>query len=149
MADTTSQSSGPVPRQSSRGVPEPTGWVGWIIFAGTMMMLIGTLHVIQGLVALFNDEFYVVAKSGLTVHVDYTTWGWVHLIGGLIIIAAGMGLFAGRIWARTVGVILAAVSLIVNFAFIASYPFWSTIVIAMDIFVIWALTVHGREMKEI
>ena len=77
------------PRGASAGAPEShllnvqptemTGWVGWIAFAGVMMVLLGTFHAIQGLVALFQDEYFLVAKSGLTVHVDYTAWGWVHL----------------------------------------------------------------------
>lgn len=144
-----------VPRQSarsasgSRSASEPSGWVGWITFAGTMMMIIGSLHVVQGLVAVFNDEYYLVTKNGLTVHLDYTAWGWTHIIAGLVVIGAGLGVFAGRTWARVVGVILATVSILLNFAFIASYPFWSVIVIAMDVFVIMALTVHGKELAEL
>jgi hypothetical protein len=152
MAETTSTSDrgSTIPRQSSGGVQqEVTGWVGWIIFAGTMLVLVGTFHVIQGLVALFDDGYYLVGKNGLTVNVDYTGWGWTHLIGGIIIIAAGLGLFAGRMWARVVGVVLAGLSAILNFAFIAAYPFWSLTVIALDIFVIYALTAHGREMKSV
>jgi hypothetical protein len=137
-----------VPRQSTRSTSGPSGWVGWITFAGTMMMIIGALHVVQGLVAVFNDEYYLVGKNGLTVHLDYTAWGWTHIIAGLVVIGAGLGVFAGRMWARVVGIILATVSILLNFAFIASYPFWSVIVIAMDVFVIMALTVHGREMQD-
>jgi hypothetical protein len=136
------------PRQSARAGGAPSGWVGWIIFAGVMMIMVGSFHVIQGLVAVFNDEYYLVTKSGLTVKLDYTGWGWIHIIAGLVVIGAGLALFAGQMWARVVGIILAAASALLNFAFIASYPFWSTIVIAMDIFIIMALTVHGKEMKE-
>ena len=137
-----------VPRQSTRSASEPSGWVGWITFAGTMMMIIGSLHVVQGLVAVFNDEYYLVTKNGLTVHLDYTQWGWTQIIAGLLVIGAGLGVFAGKMWARVVGVVLACLSILVNFAFIAAYPFWSVIVIAMDVFVIMALTVHGREMAD-
>ena len=114
-----------------------------------MMVMVGIFHAIQGLVAVFQDDYYLVAKSGLTVHLDYTAWGWTHLILGVVVAAAGVALFSGKMWARVVGVIVAGLSLLVNFAFIAAYPFWSVIVIAMDIFVILALTVHGREMKEL
>jgi hypothetical protein len=138
-----------VPRQSARSASEPSGWVGWIAFAGTMLMIIGGLNVVQGLVAVFNDEYYLVTKNGLTVHLDYTAWGWTQIIAGLVVIGAGLGILAGQMWARVVGVILASLSILVNFAFIAAYPFWSVIVIAMDVFVIMALTVHGREMKEL
>ena len=137
-----------VPRQSTRSASGPSGWVGWITFAGTMMMIIGALHAVQGLVAVFNDEYYLVGKNGLTVHLDYTQWGWTQIIAGLVVIGAGLGLFAGQMWARVVGVVLASISILLNFAFIASYPFWSAIVIAMDVFVIMALTVHGREMQD-
>ena len=137
-----------VPRQSARS-SGPSGWVGWIIFAGTMMIMIGSFHIVHGLVAVFNDEYYLVTKSGLTVHLDYTSWGWTHIIAGIVVIGAGLGLFAGQMWARVVGIVLASISALLNFAFIASYPFWSAIVIAMDVFVIMALTVHGREMKEV
>ncbi len=152
MPDTRSSStsaSSTVPRQSRSTDPEPTGWVGWIVFAGTMMVVVGIIHIFQGLVALFNDDYYLVAKSGLTIHLDYTGWGWTHIILGAIVAAAGLGLYTGRMWARVVGVGVAVLSLLVNFAFIAAYPFWSTIVIAVDVFVIFALTVHGKEMKSV
>jgi hypothetical protein len=124
-----------------------TGWVGWIVFAGTMLLLVGTFHVVQGLVAIFEDDFYLVGKNGLVVTVDYTAWGWTHLIAGIIIIFAGIGLFRSQLWARLVGMALALISALLNFAFIAAYPIWSAVVIAIDVFVIYALTVHGEEMK--
>jgi hypothetical protein len=130
---------------------QPTGqtaWVGWIAFAGLMMVMLGTFHAVQGLVALFKDEYFLVGKSGLTLHVDFTTWGWIHIIGGIIIIAAGVGLFVGKVWARTIGVILAMVSAVVNVSFLAAYPIWSAIMIAVDVLVIWAITVHGSELRE-
>jgi hypothetical protein len=124
-----------------------SGWVGWIAFAGTIMIMLGVFHIIQGLVALFNDQYYLVANSGLVVQVDYTTWGWVHLIAGIIVLVAGFCLFAGQIWARVVGVIVALLSAILNVAFLGAYPIWSLIMIALDVVVILALTVHGSEMK--
>ena len=87
-----------------------TGWVGWVAFAGIMMVLLGSFHVIQGLIALFNDDYYLVTKNGLAVNFDFTTWGWVHLIGGCIVVAAGVCVFLGQIWARSVGVVVAMVS---------------------------------------
>ena len=125
-----------------------TAWVGWIAFAGMMMLMLGSFHVIQGLVALFQDEYFMVGKSGLVVHVDYTAWGWLHVIGGIIVAAAGLAVFTGRVWARTVGVIVAMVSAVVNVGFLSAYPVWSAIMIAIDILVIWALTVHGAELRQ-
>jgi hypothetical protein len=127
---------------------EQTAWVGWIAFAGLMMVMLGTFHAVQGLVALFKDDYFLVGKSGLTLSVDFTTWGWIHIIGGIIIVAAGVGLFVGKVWARTIGVILAMVSAIVNVSFLAAYPIWSATMIAVDVLVIWAITVHGSELRD-
>jgi hypothetical protein len=126
---------------------DDSAWTGWIAFAGVVMVMLGIFHAIQGLVAIFKDEYYLVGKSGLVVNVDYTAWGWVHLLGGIILVAAGVAVFSGQIWARTVGVILALVSAIVNVGFLAAYPLWSLMMIALDVTVILALTVHGSEMK--
>lgn len=126
-----------------------TGWVGWIYFAAIMMLVVGMIHMLQGLVALFKDEYYVVGEGGLVLEVDWTAWGWVHLLGGLVLILAGAGLFAGQMWARVVGVILAVVSIAINFAFFAAYPWWSAMIIAIDVLVIWALVVHGQEPKSV
>ena len=145
MTDTASTAG--VGSSARRSVPEPTGWVGWIVFAGTMMVMVGVFHVIEGLIALFNDEYYLVGKNGLVVELDYTGWGWTHVILGTLVFVAGLALFSGATWARVVGVTLAGLSALANFAFIAAYPLWSVIVIALDVFVILALTVHGREMK--
>lgn len=123
-----------------------SGWVGWAMFASTMMVLIGFFHIMQGLVALFDDGYFLVTDNGLTVSADYTAWGWTHLIGGAVVVIAGGCLFTGQTWARVVGVTCAVLSAIINFAFIAAYPFWSVIVIALDVFVILALTVHGRDI---
>ena len=143
-----SQDGGPGATRAS-GLEAPSGWVGWIAFAAVMMIMLGCFHAIQGLVALFDDKKFLIADSGLTVSVDYTAWGWIHLIGGIIIALAGISLFAGRLWARIVGVIAALASAIVNIAFLSAYPIWSTIMIALDILIIWALTVHGAEMKKV
>jgi hypothetical protein len=125
-----------------------TGWVGWIVFAGVMMLILGIFHAIEGLVALFQESYYLVAANGLTVHVDYTAWGWTHLIFGIIVIVAGAALLVGQTWARVVAVALAVISAVVNIGFLAAYPVWSAIMIAVDILVIWALTVHGGEMRD-
>jgi hypothetical protein len=136
--------------RDARANYEPaTGWVGWIAFAGMMMMLLGIFHAFQGLVAIFRDEYYAVGSSGLVVNVDYTTWGWVHLLGGILIAGAGAGLLAGQMWARVVGVLMAFASALINVAFLAALPIWSTIMIAIDVLVIWAITVHGREMRSV
>jgi len=148
MSETRTTAS-TVPQQSRNPEPEPTGWVGWIVFAATMMVLVGGLHVFQGIVALVNDDYFLVTKSGLTIHIDYTAWGWTYLVIGLIVAASGLGLYSGRMIARIAAVVVASFSLLVNFAFMAAYPIWSTILIATDVLVIFAVTAHGREMKQI
>jgi|SRR5215217_7616829 hypothetical protein len=132
---------------SSRSYNGTTAWVGWIAFAGMMMVMLGTFHIIQGLVAIFNDEYFLVGKSGLVVNIDYTAWGWTHVIAGLVVLAAGLCVFAGQIWARVVGTVVALVSAIVNVAFLAAYPIWSMMMIALAVVVILALTVHGSDIK--
>lgn len=129
-------------------VPEwPSRWVGWILFAGVMMMVLGLLHAFQGFVALFDDEFYLVTRRGLAIRLDYPAWGWIHLFLGLLVIAGGVALLNGKLWGRIVAVIVSVLSILVNAAFLPAYPIWSTIMIAVDILVIWAVTVHGDEMR--
>ena len=119
--------------------------VGWAGFAGVMLIMIGIFDTIQGLVALFNDEFYVVTQEWV-FELDITAWGWIQLILGVILIASGIGIFSGNVAARTVGVIIAGLAAIVNFAWLPYYPVWSIIVIAICIAIIWALTAHGRDI---
>lgn len=149
MSDTSSSQSvrTSIPRQSSTSEREVSGWVGWIGFAGCMMLLLGSFHAIQGLIALFKDDYFLVGASGLAISIDYTAWGWTHIAGGAVLFAAGMGLLVGQMWARVVGVAVALLSAVVNFGFLAAYPVWSTIMIAVDILVVWAIMAHGREAK--
>jgi len=125
---------------------EVTGWVGWVYFAGFMMMIMGVFQLIAGLTALLNDQFYVVTSKHL-VAFDVTTWGWVQLLLGIVVITAGMSLFSGRTWARVVGVLLASANLVAQFAFVNAYPIWSIIMMVVDVLVIYALTVHGGEAR--
>lgn len=129
------------------GGPAQTGWVGWIVFAALMLVMLGIFHVMQGLVALFRDEVYVVGSDGLVVSVDYTSWGWTHVIGGAIAIVVGACLLAGQMWARVVAVVVAMLSAFANIMFLPAYPVWSMIMIAVDVLVIWAVTVHGSEVR--
>ena len=129
--------------------PRASPWVGWIGFAGVLMVILGAVHAFQGLVGIFKDEYFLVSSNGLALKLDFTAWGWVHLILGVVILVAGLCVMAGQMWARIVGVIVAAVSLLANVAFLAAYPLWSLIMIALDIVIIMALTVHGSEIKPV
>lgn len=152
MTETRETTSGQVglPRQRrQQPVPQPSGWVGWIFFAGIMMILAGTFEAIAGLVALFNRQYFLVPAEQLVVKVSYHSWGWVHLIFGIVVVLAGFGVLTGKTWARVVGVVLAGFSAILHIAFLAAYPLWSVIVIALDVIVIYAICVHGKEMQNI
>lgn len=126
---------------------QPTGWVGWGYFAGFMMVVMGVLQTIAGLTALLNDQWLVVGPERLLVF-DFTTWGWAHLLIGLVVLAAGFSLFQGAKWARFVGVLLAAVSFVANLAYVNTYPIWSITIMVVDVLIIYALTVHGNELGE-
>jgi hypothetical protein len=139
MADDVSQY-----RVSGRAQEESSGWAaGFVLFAALMMIMAGIWQALAGLVAIFENEFYVATRNYL-FEFDATTWGWIHLLLGVIVGLAGLGLMAGQTWARVVGITLAVLSAIANFLFIPYYPFWSMLIIAVDIFVIWALAAHGR-----
>ncbi len=124
-----------------------TGWVGWIYFAGFAMILSGILNLIDGIVAATNSD-WVVFTNREALLLDISGWGWIHIIVGVIVLLSGFGVMQGNVLARTVGVIMAGVSLIANFAFLPAYPFWSIVIIAIDVLVIWALTVHGHELRD-
>jgi len=126
---------------------EPTGWLGWVFFAGVLMFILGLFQAIDGLVALFRTSYYVVPSRELVVSVSYTTWGWVQLLLGIVIAFAGWGLLRGQTWARVVAVIVLVLNALVNMAFMKAYPVWSILMIALDVIIIYAITVHGREAK--
>jgi hypothetical protein len=127
--------------------PQPTGWVGWIMFAVVIMITVGSLQALVGFVSLFNPGYYLVERNGLAVPVDYTVWGVVQLILGGLTFVTALGLLVGQTWARVVAVILAAVLAIVNVPFINAYPLWIAILITLDVLVIYAVVVHGGEMR--
>ena len=129
----------------STTAPPNTTAVGLTVFAGVMMIMLGVFQAIQGVVALFNDTFYVTGQKWV-FQFDITTWGWIHLIVGALIVVAGFFVFRGAVWARAVGIGIAAISAVLNFMWLPYYPFWSMLIIALDVFVIWALAVHGRDI---
>jgi hypothetical protein len=123
--------------QGDRG---ESGWVtGGVFFAAAAMIVIGFFQLIAGIAAIAGDEFFVITAN-YTFDLDTTAWGWVHLILGIIILFAGVALFSGAVWAGAVALTLAILSAIANFFFIPYYPFWSIVVIALDIWVIWAIS---------
>jgi hypothetical protein len=119
--------------------------VGFVLFAAILMMIAGVFQALAGLIAILENEFYA-ATSNYLFKFDATSWGWIHLILGIIVAVAGWALLSGQTWARAVGIGLAALSALANFLFIPYYPLWSLLIIALDVIVIWALAAHGREV---
>jgi hypothetical protein len=120
--------------------PPRSGWaIGGTVFAGVIMLLVGAFHAIAGLVAILDDEFFVTTRN-YTYSFDVTSWGWIHLLVGIVIVLGGAYVFSGATWARFVGITLAGLSAIANFMFIPYYPFWSALIIALDVWIIWSLS---------
>ena len=147
----TEQAGRPVPDGTTAGpyvAPRRSGWTGWAIFAGIVLFLIGVFQATAGLVALFNDDVFLVSTDRLAVTFDYTAWGWIHLILGSLVATAGIAIFKGQVWGRAVGVVLAGLSAFANLMFIPAFPLWSLLIIAMDVLVIYGLCVHGGELAD-
>jgi vacuolar-type H+-ATPase subunit I/STV1 len=125
---------------------EASGWVGWIGFAATMLALIGILHMMAGFVALFQNDVYTVTPNAVWV-LDYSQWGWTHIIGGLLAFLAAGSLVQGHMYGRVIAVLVALVSIVANMAFVPVYPFWSIMMVVIGVLVIWAVMVHGKEMQ--
>ncbi len=126
---------------------EVTGWVGWIFFAGFMMILQGFFSSIAGLTALFNSDWLVVTDDQFLI-LDLTAWGWTYLILGVIILVAGFQVMQGTAWALAVGVVAAMFSAVAAITSIELHPWWSLIILAIDVLIIYALTVHGDELED-
>jgi hypothetical protein len=117
-----------------------SGWmVGFTAFAAFMMMLIGSFQIAIGVVAVFNQDFYVTTPNYVFAF-DVGVWGWIHLLWGIVVLAAGIAVLRGSVWAATLGSVIAAISAVQAFLFLPYEPFWSIIVIALSVMVIWALT---------
>ena len=119
---------------------------GWIGFAGILMLIIGAIDFFQGLIALFEDEYFVVTRSGFLV-VDLTAWGWIMLIWGVLLVLAGLGLLAGQGWARWFSIIVVSLNFIAQLGFLGNsqYPIWSLTVMALNVIVLFALTARWSE----
>ena len=121
---------------------------GWIGFAGILMVLVGGIDFFQGLIALFEDDYYVPSASGFIVF-DLTGWGWTMLIWGSVLVLAGLGLLAGQGWARWFAIVTISLNFIVELGFLGNsqYPLWSLTVIALNIVVLYALTARWSESQ--
>ena len=128
--------------RTTQSALQPTAWVGWIFFAAAMLLVVGGMQIITGLVAILRDNFYVVTSSGL-VAFNYTTWGWINLILGIVAMLTAFGVLAGSMWARIVAIFATVLTMLANVAFLNAYPLWSIISLVVGGFVVYALTMHG------
>jgi hypothetical protein len=123
--------------------PKVSSWAyEGLYFAGVMLILIGAFQAIVGLGAILDDEFFVVTEN-YVFDLDVSAWGWIHLLVSLALIFTGVSLFRRAKWAGILALVLAVVSAVQNFLFIPYYPWWSLLVIALDVWIIWAITRRG------
>lgn len=124
-----------------------TGWVGWARFAAVILIISGIFSGIQGLVALIGPNTYYVVSGGDLFLFDVAGWGWWNLILGVALLLTGLALFTGALWARVVAVVIAVLSAVVQLLLVPAQPWWSFIVIAMDVLIIYAVVAHGEELR--
>ena len=122
-------------------------WFGWIVFVGILLFAAGVVNVVQGLVAIFDDDFYVTTPAGLPLDLDYPAWGWALLFLGAALIASGIGVMVGATWARVVTIVLVSINALVNLGFAAAYPGLTILAVSFDVVAIYALVVHGGEAR--
>ncbi len=144
MAQATGRSSTVTPPPSSHTGRQNSPWAaGFVLFAGVMMVANGILSIFEGAVAAARDGLYV-SSANYTYKFDLTSWGWIHIAVGAAVALVGLGVIAGMRWARYLGIVLVALSMFANFMFLPYYPLWALVVIAIDVFVLWALCVYRK-----
>ena len=127
-------------------MPHAAFWSGWILFAGIMMMLIGAYNLLQGLAAIFSDDYFQVGEDDLLVF-DFTAWGWIMLIWGVVLLLAGFGLVTGKPWARWTGIAVVGLNAVAQAAFLSAFPLWSLLVVGLCVLVIFALAARWDEAQ--
>ena len=141
----TSPSAAQTTNSSTNRRPEsgPTNsWAtGLTLFAGVILATVGVFQFFQGLAAVIKGSFYVVAPNNI-YEFSTSSWGWIHLILGIVLAVTGFFILTGQAWARVIGIVVAALSALSNFLFIPYYPIWALVLIALDVAVIWALTTY-------
>jgi hypothetical protein len=121
-------------------------WAGWVICAVAVLLISGLTHIVTGLVALLDERDFSVRPERLLVDVGYTTWGWVHIGIGVLLVLVGGGLLVGRLWARVLVVVVTFGSIVVSLGFLSAAPVLAALIIAFDVLVIYAVTAHGQEL---
>jgi len=140
--------------QAEAGVPatrsseRPTGWAQYLVFAGVMLAVLGVFQLMAGLTALFREDYYAVGSSSLLIHVSYDAWGWALLALGAVSIVAAALLLRGNLAGRVLAGAVACLSTLFHLAFLHAYPLWGALAIGFNVLVLYAITVHGGELKD-
>jgi hypothetical protein len=134
-------------RYAPLDAPAMSPWEGWVAFAAVLMAMLGGIYIVAGLVTLFESHYYEVNTAVLAVDQSWTVLGWTQVILGVLAVAAGVALLRGRLWARLVAVLLAALTIVENFLEMAASPVWNLILIGLAFMVIFAVVVHGRDLE--
>ncbi len=132
-------------RTASRA--ESERWAGWAVFGAIMLCIAGSVNVMQGIVALLDEGYFLVPNGDDLLLVDYGVWGVVSIAWGALAIAASFGIFAAKGWARWAAVAIASLNILLQIGFLAAYPIWSALIIAFDVLVIFALTARWTEVR--
>jgi hypothetical protein len=125
-----------------------TGWVAWVLFGGVLLVLLGTLHLCVGVVALFRPEVLAGTRADRLLPLSDTGLAWLHLLLGVLSVVTGVGLIRGLTWARAVAILLGCVIALVNFAVVDVHPFWSGIAVTLAGVIIYSTAAHGGEVAD-
>jgi hypothetical protein len=148
VSEASTSATAPPPDDAVAYPPERSSWIGWIIFAALMLVLLGFFQLTAGFVAVVDESYFQqTGAAPLFLAVDQQTWGVLQLIFGVLSILTGAGLLYGITAARVVGTGIVVLGAVTNLLAIGAYPLWSTILIAVDVCILYAICVHGREMR--
>jgi len=123
-------------------------WTGWIVFAGWVMVIIGFIDFFEGLIAIIRGSYYAVTPNQIVV-VNLTTWGWITLLWGIVLVIAGMGLLSGQTWARWFTIIGVSIGFLLQLGFVGSsaYPLWALAVLTLQLVVLYAVIVRWDDAR--
>ncbi|QIG40942.1 hypothetical protein G5T42_16895 [Microbacterium sp. 4R-513] len=127
---------------------QQSGWVGWAVFGGIVLIITGVFDFLFGLAAVVGpDSAYFRNGEGDLWLLNVSGWGWWHLIFGLVLVLVGVFLIRGATWARTIAVIVVGLNAISQLTLLPYQPLWALLIIGLDLLVIYAVVVHGRELR--
>jgi hypothetical protein len=127
----------------------PSAWSGWVLFGALMLILNGVITIIQGLVALVDEGYFLVRAGDHLLVTSYDVWGGILLFWGGLLFLTGLSVATGRGWARWVAMFVAAGGAVIQIGFLAAYPIWSALVIVFDVLVLFALAAHWDEVQKV